>query len=483
MEDLKQAFRRLPWIDVLSVCAVLAVHLAFAVSLVHSDVLYLGGDTTREAWRALTLLTTGHLTRDFSVPFESDLYCLVFVPFIALFKNTVLTLQVAGIAFTAATVAVLYGYLRRTYGLCAAVCLGMIYAVSPLLLAHAALNPEYSIPLAIGIILYLETLRSPRAPYAQTALAGFFTSLHPYFLFPYFGYLAGKIDRRGFAGLVKNPASIRPLGKHVLLFLAGLSPLLLKIAVMHTAGDRGLAQWTGTFAGANIERWKHLGALLRDTWTQLSWGLGSFTVYGSVDAPALLTPLFLLWVFLWIASFSMKESRRWAVTLAAGIIPACLIASPVGLGMRHLLAFLPFIWLMLPPFLLRFPGNRGKYLLGIVTAVTLLHYIPVNLSFRRTAHPAGSAVLSDTGRLKDILSAYPGAGASLYSDNSNLFFDLRYLVPEKQLTLFDNVTGFPPRTALLILRPPSDGKGRENFANRGTFHVSGRTTCCVLSPK
>lgn len=479
---MKEAFRRLPWIEVLSLCVVLGAHLFFAVSIINGNVLYLGGDTTREAWRALTLLDTGRLTREFSVPFESDLYCLVIVPFIVLFKNTVLTLQIASVTFTAATVAVLYAYLRRAYGLLAAFCVGMIYAVSPLLLAHTAFNPEYSIPLYIGVIILLETVRSPYAPHARSALAGFFASLHPYFLFPYFGYLAGKIDKRVLSALKESPkAALKALGRHALLFLAGLSPLLFKIAAVHVRESGGLARWTESFVYANVVRWQDIPAILYNTATQLSWSISSFTVYGAVNTPALLTPLLFLWLFLWAVSFSVKGPRRWAVTLAAGIIPAGLVASPAGLGMRHLLAFLPFFWLMLPPLFSKFDVKRGKLLICLVAAIAIMYYVPVNISFRLNAAPEGAAVLRDTDHVSRLLASSPGKEASLYSDNSNFFFDLKYLVPEKDLRLFDDISGLPPRTALLILgAPPS---GREKLFDLGTYRVSGRTICKVFDPR
>lgn len=482
MKDLKLKLRRLPWPDILVFCAVVGTNLIFSLSLVSSNVLYLGGDTAREAWRALTFISTGHFSRAFSVPFESDLYCLLFVPFIAVFKNSILTLQASGIFFTALTVAVLYGYVRKAYGLFAAACLGALFASSPQLLAHAALGAEFSIPLWVGVILFSETFPSPRAPYVRTTLAGFFVSLHPYFLFPYFGYLAGKLDGETIARLRRDPSANRlPAARHALLFLAGLSPLLLKMAAAGFAGERGLSSWATRFAGANLERWNSVPHVLQSIVTQFSWSVSSFSIYHTVDAPALITPLFLLWVFLWAMSFSVKGSRRWAVSIAAGLIPAGIFASPEGLGMRHMLAFLPFCWLMLPPFFSRFPVRKGKYLFAAVAATVLMHNALASVSFREYAAPQGAAVLRDTARIAGLLAASPAKDASLYSDNSNLFHDLRFLVPEKDIRLFDDVTGLEPHTAILFLNATPAQKKRIKVRDLGAYYVSGRTACHVLS--
>ncbi|MDD5627992.1 MAG: hypothetical protein PHU21_02930, partial [Elusimicrobia bacterium] len=246
--------------------------------------LYLGGDTTRDAARAIELLRTGRFDHGFGVPYQSDFFALIHAPFLVLFGNTILALQAASLFLGCATVLVLYAWLRRAFGLLPALCIGSLYATAPVLLSHFTVNSEMNIPLFLGTVMLLRTFPTPRARLAALAAAGLFTSCDAYFIFPFAAYLGAEKLR---PGAERSPGGRRETICGIALFLCGASLLTWKYAALgRSCGHFGIWPWGGDLVRSNLERWHHPAALLADLWTQWTVSLDSHHCYGPWRGPA-----------------------------------------------------------------------------------------------------------------------------------------------------------------------------------------------------
>ncbi|MEK7233677.1 MAG: hypothetical protein AAB268_07670 [Elusimicrobiota bacterium] len=434
---MNQTFpRRNLGLESLALAGIFLLHLSTVSIVSETNILYLGGDTAREAWRAWTLLKRGVLLHDYGAPYESDFYCLVFIPFLILFKNTILCLRISGMAATTATVLVLYAFIRRTYGLLAACCLGSIYATSPLLLAHAALGTEYGIPLWIGVFLLLDATQGVRnMKWLPLLAAGVFTSLNAYFILPLLGYLASK----GSGSRLR--ASV--IARNLLSYAIGLALLSPKFASWGSPYSYfGPRPWFVEFFMINAPRWEHPGILLGNIWSQMTWSLGSFLTWGSAPARPLNAWLPYCWLLLFIVGFLSDAGRRWCVAFAAGLLLAALFQSPTGFGARHLLAFLPFCWMMAAPLFREFPRLVHRLPLMLMTFLIVLHQRQI--CHRYSLHPSlGDRVIGNSQFLEKFLSQNPHKEITVAADNSNLYFDLKFFFPDK--TIFHLETPATPQ--------------------------------------
>lgn len=472
--------------EALAFCTVIGIHLALVIRMISVNVLFLGGDTTREAWRALMFLKQGRLVHDFGMPYESDFFSFLFVPFMLVFKNTIISLQIAGVSLTAATVSILYLFVRRTYGLTAAFFVGCIYAVSPLLMAHCTLFTLSAVPLFIGAILLMETAFGLFSTYLVMLAAGIFTSLQPYFLFPFFGYVAGRI-RPGFFHL--SLASCRKYFTYAFLFLLGLSPVIYKFT--SDPSTSFLARhWNSKFVHANAMLFSGIFNRIGEFWIQLSWSLDSFVIYGKADAPFRVTVIVLSWVLVLSWSVFSKASRRWGISLVAGLIPACFIVSMRGLGMRHFMTFMPFYWLMLASLIAASPWRKGKPVFCLFAFIVAARYLYNDLTFLKNSEAV--APINDTYKLISFLALSPKKNIRVYSNNDNLFFDLKYFLPDKNVTLHKSDAGEwkeerSDRAIILVYDDAGNAKipriGDGKHYELGSYQLSGRTTYTLMCKK
>jgi hypothetical protein len=470
------------WLETLAFLTIVTLHLSLATDLMSVNALCLAGETTREAWRALMFLSEKHFIHTFNVLFESDLYCFLFVPFLHFFGNSVLTLKLAGLSFSLLTVCVLYVYLRRAYGLTAALCFGSVYAASPLLLAHATLASEFSIPLWIGILLLLETL-GPAGNYFIALAAGFFTSLHPYLVFPLFGYIAGRV----LVDFRKPPPYHRNvvIPAYIVLFFIGLLPLEYRLFCGQTAPGT-LAPWCGHLFTTNASHWDNLLRTVQNLWVQVTWSAGSFRSSQPAHGPALLNAAVVLWAVLLAMALLFRESRRWAVTLAAGLLPAAFITAPTGLGMRHLLAFWPFFWLPAAALTAQLSWRQGKFILCAAAAAVCWQYYAIDMKV--LAHNTqGMRIAAGVEGVKNVLAMTPRPQAVIISRDSNLFYDMKYLLPGKEICGREPTDGLREGEALILLPKGDADRGLDPvngcFIPLGNFPVSDRTTCRILYEK
>ena len=421
--------------DVLAFCFVIGLHFYLIVDMNYVNVLYLGGDTTRVTNQANKFLQTGVCYPDLNDTFESGFFCLSFIPFLILFKNTILAIQIANIFFGILTVTVLFLFIRRTTGLISALCIGAIYATSPMLLGHCMPEPLFLIPLWLGIILLLETFKGQTVKYVSVFTAGIFTGFTCYFIFPYFGYVLGLILHKN---LIRH-ITFKKIGLFIFLYILGFLLCYFHNFMPKAGSLHNLLLFVNLLFEANIERLRHVLELISNFWVQLTWSLDSNLSYGASNNPALYTLLVYFWILCMFISVFFKDSRRWAITLAIGFIPACLlssISSDTGIGMRHFLSFLPFYWLMLASLISRVPWRRGKYIICIVAVIIATRYFNLNRQFIENPDNISFAdkILRDAQYMKSYFSLCSRNTIVVDSnDDNNLCLGLQYFIPDKNI--------------------------------------------------
>lgn len=419
--------------EILVFCFVVGLQLFLLIDTNYVNVLYLCGDVTREASRAYWFLQNGTIHHNYSYPFEADLFCLSFLPFLVFFKNSVLAVQIGGIALGTLTITVLYLFIRRTYGLMAGLFVGSIYAVSPLLLGHSMLSPIFEVPLWIAIVLLLETFTGRAIGYISIFAAGMFTAFSPYFVFPYFGYILGRL--LGGGGIQR--ATFRKIILALSVYLLGWSVFYLPKFLSNPAHLANTTAFLNGLLATNAERAQNLPALIKNFGVQLTWSLYSILRYGASKESAMTTWIVYLWGISMFVAVFFKDSRRWVITLAFGFLPACFISSGVsasGIGMRHFLAFLPFYWLIYAPAISNIKWENGKLGFCLVALVVTTEYfllarlaliIPQNVAF-------AEVILRDAEYMKHFFSLCPRKYIFIREYDKNLFSGLTYLVPEKK---------------------------------------------------
>jgi hypothetical protein len=154
--------------------------------------------------------------------------------------------------------------------------------------------------------------------------------------------------------------------------------------------------------------------------------------------------------------------------------------------MRHMLAFLPFHWLMLGPVIEKVLSRAARsavLCLLACAAVTGLAAVQ-SLAQKMSAH---ERVAANTESLVRLLAEDPKERVTVISGNQNLFFDLKFLAPDKSI----DYVGIPDmlaaragriviaRSALIDpLGPPTTPLVRV-----ARYFLSGRTTYDVWREK
>ena len=407
---------------------VIALHVSIAPQVAASKVLYLAGDTTRDAWRAVDFIRSGHFSHEFGAAYESEYFALVFVPFLLIFGNTILCLQMAALFMALAAVVVLYMYVRRIYGLLAALCLGSLFATAPPLLAHLAVFVETSLPLLIGIVMILATSKDPRVKCGSMALAGLFTGFNVYFLFPFAVYLLSFPDE---LSIFRSPGAARERRCASLCYLAGAATILWKFArAVPFYGYFKFESWFQDFFWSNLNRWRHPGAILSDLWTQWTWCAGSLSTYSRVRDPACMSWLVFFWVIAALGCLTARgRSRRMLVAYGAGLLAIALMQSTRGLGVRHLLALLPFQWLFMAPVIARPGRNLGRVLLIMVVGLITVAQYRLADGAAAMGEISGSKETEDTEYIARLVENQKDIHVNVVADDSNAFFSLKYLAP------------------------------------------------------
>jgi len=452
-----------------AVSAVLLLNLYLSVTLISFNPLYLGADVTRDAWRALTFINSGHFTHLYSIFFESDLFCFAFVPFLLVFKNTLLALQVSSVTLCALTVLIYYIFIRRKYGLLPAFGVGCVYATSPLLLSNYCMNPDQSVCLFISIILALETMNSKYAGPAAMALGGFFTSLHPYFLFPFSAYFLSKYFYKWPIDI--NREKIKAAIKYLALFAAGMSPLALKYLSPTAPGLQEIAKWYDRFRQSNTDNIWNILPAMKNMIVQFSWSLGSFTIDGPAHSKAVLFGfVFAVWAVSCCVGMFFRRSRQWILCLFTGLLFSACVISPDGFGMRHMLAMLPFYWIFLAPIVLHFSARTFKIIfLAFMIAVSVFQ---VNICRHYVKNDASMAVaeINSMEYFVSTLKLSEKKYLYIHSFDANLFYGLKYFLPQKDIRQFGAMSGFPYDTGLLIVCGASQSEAEQE---KGQYNIFG----------
>lgn len=452
------------WIETLVFSSVIGLHLFLVTDILSANVIYLGGDTTREAWRALSLLSKGQFVPDEVSAFISGFHCIVFIPFIIFFQNTTLCLKIAGITLTLSTVCVLYFFIRRTYGLLSAFFAGCLIAASPGLLAHCTLISYFAAPLYIGIILIMESINKKQIIYLQAFTVGFFTSLHPYIIFPFFGYLIGRISKSTF-----RVFKLKEIIKCIIFFLMGLIPYAYKFIFYRNTSFNKLNISFNHFVKYNSSRWIDIPAVLKDTFTQLSWSLDSFKIYVHINQPFLFSFFVILWFILIITAFLHKESRRWAVSFISGLIFAgFFVSTHGGLGVRHVLTFMPFLYLIPAAMISKISWRIGKISICILVIILAIRYCQIDYFYIRKYSP--EHISANFEHLTSFISRVPDRGVKIFSDSDSLYFGLKFFVPEKNITIAPIDTIHENTDFILLIRNP-DSFNLSDFKNKKFFYV------------
>lgn len=424
---------------------VLGLYLQNAFQAAVSTSLYLGGDTTRDAARIVELLRTGHFSHQFGVPYESGYFSLAYIPFITIFGNTILALQAACLFMGSATVLVLYAWLRRMFGLLPALCVGSLYATSPLLHAHFAVNAEMNIPLMLGLVMLLRTCDAKSARTASIVLSGFFTSCDAYFLFPFTAYLCAES---------LSPRSRRPTRRELLwslgYFLLGFSVLGLRFILDRSSDNRSAADWYAVFSRLNAERWRHPMHLLQNFWAQWAAGLSSYRSYMPWRGPAPQSWVIWAWLLACAAAFKCAGGRRWVIGLAAGLLGAALVQSVRGVGLRHMLVFLPLQWACLAALISSAGSQRMRIALAALCAIMIARQDAICASSFRGEYAFSDKVLLDTD-LASRLAAMKDDQDIIVEGTSNAFFCLKYLAPGRPIDMKES-TDPATRTGVIRLR-------------------------------
>lgn len=418
-----------PWLEALAASSVLLLHIHLAAQAIQRNPLYLGGDSTRDVWQALNFLKRGLANPEGIGPYATDLFSLLLTPPLAVWGASILFLQMGSLVFSTLTILVLYCYSRRAFGLVAGCLIGILYATSPLLLGHCAIGCEFNIILWVSLLLLLGTIEKPWAPFLQALLAGLFTSLHIYFLFPLAVYLGWKT------------LSVRPRVDHLktwkkgcvlfLLFFIGFSPCLAILTRPR------FLPWFSPFLQNTVAHGRALSNVARDLLVQLSWSLDSITVWGPARANPRLTWPVCAWLLLAAASLRQKETRGLVASLACGLALAALIPSDYGLGMRHLLAFLPFYWLPLGMLLSQAPARWARTALICLSLSLAFHqYRLVGDWLRQPNRTASSTEEIDNHFYVSRLAALlPIKSMTVIANDSNFYFALKLLCPDMDIRI------------------------------------------------
>ena len=102
-----------------------------------------------------------------------------------------------------------------------------------------------------------------------------------------------------------------------------------------------------------------------------------------------------------------------------------------GLEPRHLLAFLPFCWMMAAPLFREFPRLVHRLPLMLMTFLIVLHQRQI--CHRYSLHPSlGDRVIGNSQFLEKFLSQNPHKEITVAADNSNLYFDLKFSFRTRQ---------------------------------------------------
>ncbi|MBI5239889.1 MAG: hypothetical protein HY926_05415 [Elusimicrobia bacterium] len=404
----------------------LSLYLVLAFRVAAAETLYLGGDTTRDAARAVEFLRTGRFSYEFSSAYESGHFSLLYIPFIKLFGNTILALQAAALGVGCTTVLVLYAWLRRTFGLLPALCVGSLYTTAPSLLSHLTVNAEMNIPLLLGTIMLLRTWQSRAVRRLSLAAAGVFACSAAYIIFPFAAYLwcAGR-----------SPGKTQGLDRRETLlgtglFLGGLSLLAWKFLVIGASyGHFGAAHWGGEFLRTNLQQWRHPAALLSSLWTQWSAALALHHRWGPWPGPVSWSWVVLAWSAAFIASLAAAESRRWAVGLGLGLLAAGLVQSPGSLGQRHMIAFLPLQWAFLASVLAQATRPALRRALVALVALIIVKQAMLSAAVSEARRPWADKVRQDTELAARLAGMRDGVEVRIAGGSDNSFFCLKYLSP------------------------------------------------------
>ena len=459
----------------------LGLHLWLVVHALVGHVLYLGGDSMRDAWPAWKFLQTGRVDRALASPYESGLFPLLLTPFLALFGNTILCLKVASAALTSATVVLFYGFLYRAFGVLAALCLGAVCATSPLLLTHAAWGSLYAVAPWTALILFLSTLSDPRARAVTWAAAGLFTAFNAYFIFPLFVFGLW----RGFPAPTERMARARALPRPAAFwaFALGVVPLAYRIAAAHGSGDVG--SWLDQFWRTSLEHWRHPLNSVSAVWRQMSWSLDSAHFYHSRLGAPLMDAVSCSWLALTAAGAMWRRTRRLTFALLSGLAAAAFIQSLAGVALRHMLAFLPFQWLLLAPMIATPRGRWMRHVAGSFAFLLTLRQLGLDLFFIAAVQATGATITRDLAALAQELADRPASSATVAADNPNLYLGLLFLAPSHEIRYVDSAGKLASGQGIVLLsagRPLRDTEDlfRAKIAGRRYALLTGRTRYEIL---
>jgi hypothetical protein len=146
--------------------------------------------------------------------------------------------------------------------------------------------------------------------------------------------------------------------------------------------------------------------------------------------------------------------------------------------------FLPFYWLPLAPFIQKPPKKAVLYIALSAALLVTFRYIYFDRLFVQNSSDIASKIFYNTEYLTNLTSLSSRNNIAVYSDDNNLYFDLKYLVlnnnviylcPGKNDKHVDQIVLFKNTST-----PGISGLENKDYFHLGDYYASGRRSYALL---
>ncbi|MDD5627993.1 MAG: hypothetical protein PHU21_02935, partial [Elusimicrobia bacterium] len=164
------------------------------------------------------------------------------------------------------------------------------------------------------------------------------------------------------------------------------------------------------------------------------------------------------------------QTRGWAIGLGLGLLAAGLVQSTLGLGLRHMLVFLPLQWAFLAAILAQESRPAARAALAAAVALVVFRQTVSGSQALAAQYPLAERVRADTELASTLARFREEVDISIDGGRDNAFFCLKFLLPGRRISFTERAG--PDRSEGLIHlsrgtpRPP----GGQVLASRLIFN-------------